>query len=111
MYSQRYRHMQGMSMSSMKKASFEIALKGKKQIAEGTIAFIFEKPEGFVFKAGQHLRMTLINPPETDVESDSRFFSLASTLIIFLWLLRIVNWWIAVLIYIAFVLIEMAVNR
>jgi len=79
MYSQRYRHMQGMSMSSMKKASFEIALKGKKQIAEGTIAFIFEKPEGFVFKAGQHLRMTLINPPETDAEGGSRFFSLAST--------------------------------
>ena len=39
------------------------------------------------------------------------FFSLASTLVIFLWLLRIVNWWIAVLIYVAFVLIEMAVNR
>jgi len=66
-------------MSSMKTAAFEIALKGEKQIAEGTMAFIFEKPEGFRFKAGQHLRMTLINPPETDSEGDSRFFSLAST--------------------------------
>lgn len=79
MYSERNRHMQGMGMSSMKKASFEIALKGKKQIAEGTMVFIFEKPEGFIFKAGQHLRMTLIKPPETDAEGDSRFFSLAST--------------------------------
>lgn len=79
MYSERNRHMQGMGMSSMKKASFEIALKGKKQIAEGTIIFIFEKPQGFTFKAGQHLRMTLINPPETDNEGDSRFFSLANT--------------------------------
>ncbi len=66
-------------MSSMKKASFEIALKDKKQIAEGTMAFVFEKPEGFKFKAGQHVRMTLINPPETDNEGDSRFMTLANT--------------------------------
>lgn len=59
--------------------SYEVALKSKKQIAEGTMAFVFEKPEGFKFRAGQHIRMTLINPPETDSEGDSRFFSLAST--------------------------------
>lgn len=76
---EKYMHMHGGGMSSMKKATYEIALKGKKQIAEGTMAFIFEKPEGFTFKAGQHLRMSLINPPETDSEGDSRFFSLAST--------------------------------
>lgn len=63
----------------MKKASFEVSLKDKKQIAEGTLAFVFEKPDGFRFKAGQHIRMTLINPPETDSEGNSRFFSLAST--------------------------------
>ena len=79
MFNQRYRHLQDMGMTAMKKASFEIALKGKKQIAEGTFAFVFEKPEGFRFKAGQHLRMTLINPPKTDSEGNSRFFSLAST--------------------------------
>jgi len=66
-------------MPAMKKASFEVALKGKKQIAEGTMAFIFEKPKEFKFKAGQHIRMTLLGPPETDAEGDSRFFSLAST--------------------------------
>ncbi len=66
-------------MSSMKKASFEVALKAKKQIAEGTMAFTFEKPEKFKFRAGQHIRMTLIDPPETDGEGNSRFFSVAST--------------------------------
>jgi ferredoxin-NADP reductase len=63
----------------MKKASFEVALKGKKQIAEGTWAFTFEKPKGFNFRAGQHVRMTLLDTPETDAEGDSRFFSLACT--------------------------------
>src|SRR5215216_404058 len=67
------------SRPSMKKAAFEVALKGKKQIAEGTIAFVFEKPNAFHFKAGQHIRMTLINPPESDVEGNSRFFSLANS--------------------------------
>ncbi|HLC75520.1 MAG TPA: hypothetical protein VJB82_00145 [Candidatus Peribacterales bacterium] len=39
------------------------------------------------------------------------FFALASTIIVFLWILRIANWWIAVLIYIVFVLIELAMGR
>ncbi len=76
---ERYRHMHGQSKSSMKKASFEVALKDKKEIAEGTLGFIFERPAGFTFKAGQHVRMTLINPPETDSEGNSRFLSVAST--------------------------------
>jgi ferredoxin-NADP reductase len=69
----------GHSGAAMKKASFEVALKDKKQIAEGTTAFVFEKPKGLKFKAGQHIRMTLIDPTETDDEGDSRFLSLAST--------------------------------
>lgn len=76
---ERYRRMHGSSGASMKKASFEASLKGKKQIAEDTWAFVFSKPDGFRFKAGQHVRMTLIEPPETDREGDSRFFSLTST--------------------------------
>jgi hypothetical protein len=39
---------------SMKRAAFEVALKEKKLLAEGTIAFVFEKPNGFHFQAGQH---------------------------------------------------------
>ena len=76
---ERYRRLHGLSGASMKKASFEVALKGKKQIAQDSWAFVFERPDGLGFKAGQHVRMTLIDPPETDSEGDSRFFSLAST--------------------------------
>jgi ferredoxin-NADP reductase len=63
---------------SMKRVAYEVALKEKKQLAEGTIAFVFEKPNGFHFQAGQHIRMTLLNPPETDSEGNRRFFSLAN---------------------------------
>ena len=72
-------HMHGGSMSSMKKVSFEVVLKGKKQIAEDTWAFRFEKPQGFQFRSGQHIRMTLINPPQTDSRGNSRFLSLANS--------------------------------
>ena len=68
-----------MGAMSKKRAAHEVALKGKKQIAEGTYEFVFEKPEGFRFNAGQHVRMTLIDPPETDAEGNSRFFTMAST--------------------------------
>lgn len=67
------------SMSSMEKVSYEIALKSKKQIATGTYEFIFEKPKEFSFNAGQHVRMTLLNPPETDSRGNSRFMTLANT--------------------------------
>ena len=67
------------SRPSMEKVAFEVALKERKQIAEGTYAFTFEKPKGFHFRAGQHVRMTLMNPLETDSEGISRFFSLANS--------------------------------
>jgi ferredoxin-NADP reductase len=49
----------------------------KEPIAEGTIAFHFEKPVDFEFRAGQFVDYTLINPPETDEEGNTRGFSLA----------------------------------
>jgi ferredoxin-NADP reductase len=42
------------------------------------MAFHFEKPSGFNFKAGQSADVTLANPPETDAEGDMRTFSIAS---------------------------------
>ncbi len=42
------------------------------------MAFRFEKPEGFKFKAGQFGDFTLLNPSETDAEGNIRGFSLAS---------------------------------
>lgn len=65
--------------SSMKRVAYEVALKEKKRLAEGTVAFVFERPNGFHFQAGQHIRMTLLNPAETDSEGTSRFFSLANS--------------------------------
>jgi len=47
-------------------------------VAEGTMSFYFQKPEGFVFKAGQYVDMTLINPSETDREGNTRSLSIAS---------------------------------
>ena len=59
-------------------ATHRVKLLRRKEVAEGTVAFFFEKPEGFQFTAGQFLRFSLIDPPETDDEGDSRSFSIAS---------------------------------
>jgi ferredoxin-NADP reductase len=48
------------------------------EVAEGTMAFHFEKPPGFDFKPGQSADLTLLNPPETDSEGNTRTFSIAS---------------------------------
>jgi len=48
------------------------------EVAEGTMAFHFEKPPGFDFKPGQSADLTLLNPPETDAEGNTRTFSIAS---------------------------------
>jgi ferredoxin-NADP reductase len=47
-------------------------------VAEGTMAFHFRKPADFQFRAGQALDFTLIDPPETDAEGNTRPFSIAS---------------------------------
>ena len=53
-------------------------LRGKEDLAEGTMGFHFAKPEGFQFKPGQSIDLTLINPAETDAEGNIRTFSIAS---------------------------------
>jgi ferredoxin-NADP reductase len=50
----------------------------REEIAEGTMAFHFAKPADFQFRAGQSVDLTLLNPPETDAEGNTRVFSLAS---------------------------------
>lgn len=57
---------------------YKTVLRSKEEIADGTMAFHFEKPGGFVFKAGQFGDFTLINPVETDAVGNTRGFSLAS---------------------------------
>jgi ferredoxin-NADP reductase len=57
---------------------FICKLKDRKEVAEGTMSFRFEKPSGWTFKAGQYLDMTLLDPSETDSEGNVRSFSIAS---------------------------------
>jgi ferredoxin-NADP reductase len=59
-------------------AAHEIKLIEKKEVAVGTTAFIFEKPAGYVYKAGQNTDWTLIDPPENDAEGNTRPFSFSS---------------------------------
>jgi len=57
---------------------YKVKLISKREIAAGTMAFHFEKPEGFAYRAGQFADCTLINPAETDAEGNTRTLSLAS---------------------------------
>jgi ferredoxin-NADP reductase len=57
---------------------YETKLKGREEIAAGTMAFHFEKPPGFGYKAGQIADYTLVGPSETDEEGNIRGFSFAS---------------------------------
>ncbi|HEU5412786.1 MAG TPA: FAD-dependent oxidoreductase [Candidatus Angelobacter sp.] len=53
-------------------------LTSRHEIADGTMAFHFAKPADFHFQAGQSVDITLLNPPETDAEDNTRAFSIAS---------------------------------
>ena len=57
---------------------YKVKLKSRTEIAAETLAFRFEKPEGFTYKAGQFADYTLLSPAETDAEGNTRGFSLAS---------------------------------
>ena len=58
--------------------TYKVELKRREEVAEGTMAYYFEKPAGFQFKAGQFANDTPIDPPEAAVEGNLRTFSLAS---------------------------------
>ena len=53
---------------------YKTVLRKREEIADGTMAFHFERPGGFAFKAGQFGDFTLINPGETDAEGNIRGF-------------------------------------
>lgn len=59
-------------------AVFTVRLQGRETVAEGTMAFHFERPRDFEFRAGQCIDVTLVNPPQTDAEGNTRTFSIAS---------------------------------
>jgi ferredoxin-NADP reductase len=55
-----------------------VKLLKKELVAEGIMAFHFEKPDGFQYKAGQFADYTLCSPSETDDEGNIRGFTLSS---------------------------------
>jgi ferredoxin-NADP reductase len=59
-------------------AALRLSLLGREPIADGTMAFHFGKPAHFHFTAGQALDLTLIAPPQTDGEGNTRTFTIAS---------------------------------
>jgi len=59
-------------------AEYRTRLVGRREVAEGTLAFSLEKPAGYAFKPGQSADLTLLNPAETDAEGNIRTFSIAS---------------------------------
>lgn len=58
--------------------AYDVKLEGREEIAEGTVAFHFEKPPGFSFKPGQAIDVALIEPPAADAQSARHAFSLVS---------------------------------
>src|SRR5688572_6492251 len=59
-------------------ATLESRLRGREAVANGTIAFHFEKPAGFVFKPGQAIDVVLLDPPSTEAQSARHTFSIVS---------------------------------
>ena len=57
--------------------SYQVRLAGREQIAEGTLAFRFEKPAGFAFKPGQAIVLELLDPAAADGQK-CRTFSLVN---------------------------------
>jgi ferredoxin-NADP reductase len=67
--------------TASKKATWPVfmaKLQSRQGVAEGTMAFCFEKPAGWTYVAGQFIDLTLIAPSETDAEGNTRGFSIAS---------------------------------
>jgi ferredoxin-NADP reductase len=58
--------------------SHKSQLRWRELVADGTMAFEFAKPPGFIHQAGQSILLTLPDPPETDSTGNSRTFTIAS---------------------------------
>ncbi|MFB3820011.1 MAG: oxidoreductase, partial [Candidatus Methylomirabilales bacterium] len=59
-------------------AKYVCRLTKREEIATGTLAVHLERPREFGFRPGQNASLTLLNPPETDAEGNTRTFSIAS---------------------------------
>lgn len=59
-------------------STYEVRLEGREEIAEGTMAFHFEKPRDFSFKPGQAIDVVLSEPSGDDAQSGRHAFSIVS---------------------------------
>jgi ferredoxin-NADP reductase len=57
---------------------FQSALVRREMVAEQTMSFRFAKPADWSYRAGQFVDITLLGPPETDAEGNTRGFSISS---------------------------------
>lgn len=57
---------------------YHARLRKHEEIAERTMAFHFERPSGFEFRAGQFVDLTLLHPGEMDSQGAARTFTIAS---------------------------------
>jgi len=60
-------------------SAYQSTLIGRAEVAEGTIAFQFEKPNDFVFKAGQYIDLTLFGSQRGLQNGLTHTFSIASS--------------------------------
>jgi ferredoxin-NADP reductase len=59
--------------------SYQSTLLGLTEVAEGTMAFQFEKPNDFSFKAGQYIDLTISDSPNGAANGLTHTFSIASS--------------------------------
>ncbi len=59
-------------------STFEVRLQRREEVAQGTMAFHFEKPAGFRFKPGQAIDLVMPAGPGIDAGSDRHAFSIVS---------------------------------
>lgn len=57
---------------------YRVTLLERRLVADGTMAFHFDKPAQFVFMPGQFVDLTLLQPSETDTAGNTRSLSIAS---------------------------------
>jgi len=58
--------------------SHRFRLTARSEVAERTLELRFDRPPTLAFEAGQWMDLSLVDPPETDAEGDTRAFSIAS---------------------------------
>ncbi|MGB3288300.1 MAG: FAD-dependent oxidoreductase [Burkholderiaceae bacterium] len=56
--------------------TYTVQFKSKQDVAEGTTAFYFSRPDGFTFKAGQAIDLILPDPEHPGEEGDRHAFSM-----------------------------------